>query len=48
MTTKEKERICTKARRRMKEKDMTVMDEEPYIIHTSSMKGKQVNVSTQR
>jgi hypothetical protein len=46
MTTKEKE-ICTKARKQMKEKDMTVMDEGPYIIHTSSMKVKQVNVSTQ-
>jgi hypothetical protein len=34
MTTKEEqeERICK--RRQKKEKDVAVMDEEPYIIHT--------------
>jgi hypothetical protein len=35
-----------KSKRRMKEIDMTMMDGEPYNIHTSSTKVKQVGVAT--
>jgi hypothetical protein len=38
MTTKEEEdeeRICRRRIKQKKEKDVAVMDEEPYTIHTS-------------
>jgi 23S rRNA maturation mini-RNase III len=38
MTTKEEEeRICRRGRKQNKKKDVAVMDEEPYTIHTSKV-----------